>query len=155
MDRKVRRAQERCDRDNAPRAVDAAGQARIDALEAQVKAALEAAQAAGEEGDVDQSLVLAQQAEALAAALGRLRAELTLPDKTMTVCEVCCVYIASNDSEARKQARRRPPPPAPTRSAPHRLRFHSTGRCLGDGAEGGSGPVSDRPAAAGRRCTAA
>jgi hypothetical protein len=65
--------------------------------------ALENSERRAEEGDVDSSMVLAKQAEALRASHESLLKTLTLPERTMTVCDVCGVFINSTDNEARRQ----------------------------------------------------
>lgn len=65
--------------------------------------ALEKAEQLGEEGDVDGALVFSQQAEAFAKQKEVQHRQLTQPDRTMTVCEICGVFINSTDNEARRR----------------------------------------------------
>jgi len=76
-----------------------------------------------EEGEVDASMALAAQAEGLQKEHDKLLGSLTQPDRVMSVCEVCGVFINSTDNEQRRQARSSsppadgapaPPPPGPT-----------------------------------------
>lgn len=66
--------------------------------------ALEQSQKLGEEGDVDGSMVFAQQVESLTQQHDSLKKTLTQPERTMTVCEVCGVFINSTDNEQRRKA---------------------------------------------------
>lgn len=67
--------------------------------------ALERSEKAGEEGDVDASLSLTQQAEAYKRQAESLRRTLTMPERTMEVCEICGVFINSTDNEQRRLVR--------------------------------------------------
>lgn len=62
-------------------------------------------QEAGEAGNVDESMALAQQAEEAQQAHDRLHRTLITPDRTMTVCEICGVFINSTDNEQRRLVR--------------------------------------------------
>lgn len=62
-------------------------------------------QEAGEAGNVDASMALAQQAEEVQQGHDRLQRQLTTPDRTMTVCEICGVFINSTDNEQRRLVR--------------------------------------------------
>lgn len=64
--------------------------------------ALEKSQALGEEGDVDGSMAMAQQAENYKRSHENLHRQLTQPDRTMTVCDICGVFINSTDNEQRR-----------------------------------------------------
>ncbi len=57
-------------------------------------------QALGEMGDVDQSLMLAQQADAYKKQHDELHKRMSTPERVMTVCEVCGVFINTIDSAA-------------------------------------------------------
>lgn len=70
-----------------------------------VAEALAKSQALGEEGDVDQALMLSQQAEAYKKQHEELYKRLSTPDRIMTVCEICGVFINSTDNDARKLVR--------------------------------------------------
>ena len=52
---------------------------------------------------MDGSMLFAQQAEAFNAQHVALQKSLTQPDRTMTVCEVCGVFINSTDNEQRRK----------------------------------------------------
>lgn len=69
---------------------------------------LRKSQEAGEQGDVDVSMALAQQAEDLQGQHDRLKRSLTAPDRTMMVCDICGVFINSTDNDQRRQVRRPP-----------------------------------------------
>lgn len=102
MDRKIRRAKDRADKENAPKELLPSDQARLDDLLARRKDALDRSQSAGEEGDVDLSMLLAQQAEQLKQQHDQLEKQLKQPERTMTVCDVCGVFINSTDNDQRK-----------------------------------------------------
>lgn len=63
-------------------------------------------QAMAEAGDVDGSLVCAQQAETYKKQHETLQTQLTAPERVMTVCEVCGVFINSTDNDQRRQVRK-------------------------------------------------
>jgi len=56
----------------------------------------------GEMGDVDAALECTQQAESIGRQHETLHKQLTEPDRTMTVCEICGVFINSTDNEQRR-----------------------------------------------------
>jgi hypothetical protein len=56
----------------------------------------------GEEGDVDGALEATKQAEAIGRQHEALYKQLTEPERTMTVCEICGVFINSTDNEQRR-----------------------------------------------------
>lgn len=56
----------------------------------------------GEMGDVDSALEVTKQADALAQQHQTLYKQLTEPERTMTVCEICGVFINSTDNEQRR-----------------------------------------------------
>ncbi|GIM14201.1 hypothetical protein Vretimale_17234, partial [Volvox reticuliferus] len=62
-------------------------------------------QEAGEAGDVDVSMALAQQAQEMPAQHDRLHRNLTAPERTMSVCDICGVFINSTDNDQRRQVR--------------------------------------------------
>lgn len=53
---------------------------------------------------MDGSMVFAQQVESLKQQHDSLKKTLTQPERTMTVCEVCGVFINSTDNEQRRKA---------------------------------------------------
>ncbi len=67
--------------------------------------ALAKSQALGEAGDVDQSLMLSQQAEAYKRQHEEMYKRLSTPDRQMTVCEICGVFINSTDNDSRRLVR--------------------------------------------------
>ena len=57
---------------------------------------------AAEQGNVDASMTFANQAEALRKQQTELYKQFTTPERTMSVCDVCGVFINSTDSDQRK-----------------------------------------------------
>ena len=55
-----------------------------------------------EEGDVDGSMVKMAEAEALQQKWKELLDSYTQPDRTMSVCEICGVFVQSTDNEQRR-----------------------------------------------------
>lgn len=55
-----------------------------------------------EAGNVDASMVYAEQAEKLKKQHDELFTQFTTPERTMAVCEVCGVFINSTDNDQRK-----------------------------------------------------
>mmetsp|Transcript_40314 Transcript_40314/g.95794 ORF Transcript_40314/g.95794 Transcript_40314/m.95794 type:complete len:322 (+) Transcript_40314:134-1099(+) len=103
MDRKIARAKDRAEKESAPRPLSEADKKALDDLDAKMKEALEKAEKLGEEGDVDGAQVFSQQAESLAKQKETQYRQLTQPERTMSVCEVCGVFINSTDNEARRR----------------------------------------------------
>lgn len=68
--------------------------------------AMHRSQAMAEAGDVDGSMVCAQQAETYKKQHDTLHTQLTAPERVMTVCEVCGVFINSTDNDQRRQVRK-------------------------------------------------
>ena len=60
-----------------------------------------------EEGDVDGSMVKVAEAEALQQKWKELHESYTQPDRTMSVCEICGVFVQSTDNEQRRLVRSR------------------------------------------------
>ena len=60
-----------------------------------------------EEGDVDGSMVKVAEAEALQQKWKELHESYTQPDRTMSVCEICGVFVQSTDNEQRRLVRPR------------------------------------------------
>ncbi len=56
----------------------------------------------GEEGDVDGAMAMTKQAENLGKQYEVLHKQLTEPERTMTVCDICGVFINSTDNEQRR-----------------------------------------------------
>lgn len=56
----------------------------------------------GEAGDVDGALDATQQADAAGRQHDVLRRQLTEPERSMSVCEICGVFINSTDNEQRR-----------------------------------------------------
>jgi hypothetical protein len=59
----------------------------------------------GEQGDVDGSMASAQQAEVLKRQHENLLRQSTAPERTMSVCDICGIFISSTDNDARRQVR--------------------------------------------------
>lgn len=64
---------------------------------------LENSEKLAESGDVDASLALAKQLELTREEYAALLKKATERDRTMTVCDVCGVFMTSTDSEARRE----------------------------------------------------
>ena len=56
-----------------------------------------------EEGDVDGSILFANTADGFKTQWEQLHASFTQPERTMTVCDVCGVFINSTDNEQRRR----------------------------------------------------
>jgi RNA-binding protein Luc7-like 2 len=72
--------------------------------QAREKEALATSEAKAEEGDVDGAMLFAKQAETFAASYETTLKSLTLPDRTMTVCEVCGVFINAVETDTKRKA---------------------------------------------------
>jgi hypothetical protein len=72
--------------------------------------ALEKSGKLGEEGDVDGAMMLTQQADAYKKQYEEMYKRLSTPDRTMTVCEVCGVFINSADVDDKKWGGKVPQP---------------------------------------------
>ena len=70
--------------------------------QARQKEASEKAERLAEEADVDGSQMFAQQAEAFARQHDALHKQFQQPERTMSVCEVCGVFINSTDNDQRR-----------------------------------------------------
>jgi RNA-binding protein Luc7-like 2 len=57
------------------------------------------------EGDADGSMAMTEAAEKFRAEHDQLHEELTTPERTKSVCEVCGVFINSTDNEQRRLVR--------------------------------------------------
>ena len=66
---------------------------------------LENSERLAENGDVDASAALAKQLELTRAEYAAVHKKATERDRTMTVCDVCGVFMTSTDSEARREVR--------------------------------------------------
>ena len=75
-------------------------------LQGQEVDAMHRSQAMAEAADVDGSMVCAQQAETYKKQHETLHTSLTAPERVMTVCEVCGVFINSTDNDQRRQVRK-------------------------------------------------
>lgn len=56
----------------------------------------------GEMGDVDGAMEATSQADLLGQQHEKLYKQLTEPERTMTVCDICGVFINSTDNEQRR-----------------------------------------------------
>ena len=77
----------------------------------QEKDALAKSEERAEAGDVDSSMIYAQSAEGFAKRHADLLKQFTTPERTMSVCDVCGVFINSTDNDARKAVRPQPTGP--------------------------------------------
>lgn len=66
---------------------------------------LENSEKLAENGDIDESLALAKQLELTREEYVAAFKKATERDRTMTVCDVCGVFMTSTDSEARREVR--------------------------------------------------
>lgn len=66
---------------------------------------MEKSQELGEAGDIDGSLIFSQQAETFKLQMEGYKATFCQPERTMTVCEVCGVFINSTDNEQRRKVK--------------------------------------------------
>eukprot|EP00873_Tetraselmis_striata_P045870 jgi/Tetstr1/466134/TSEL_010697.t2 len=103
MDRKIQRAKERAEKESQPRPLSAEDKVALDELDTKMKDALEKAEQLGEEGDVDGAQVFSQQAEVFSKQKEAKHRAATEPERTMTVCDICGVFINSTDNEARRR----------------------------------------------------
>lgn len=71
-------------------------------LQAKEKAALKQSEESAEAGNVDASMLFTQQAEGFKKEHDELYTKFSTPERTMTVCDVCGVFINSTDNDQRK-----------------------------------------------------
>jgi RNA-binding protein Luc7-like 2 len=71
--------------------------------QAKEKEALDRSEVLAEEGDVDGSILFANTADGFKTQWEQLHASFTQPERTMTVCDVCGVFINSTDNEQRRR----------------------------------------------------
>lgn len=103
MDRKIGKNKQRADEENAPKTVTEEQRRLLDDMAAQVKQLMDLSEKLGEEGNVNQSLQTAQEAEKIKKERENLDKLLKYPcGRIMFVCEVCGVFINSTDNEARR-----------------------------------------------------
>ncbi|GLC50651.1 hypothetical protein PLESTB_000403500 [Pleodorina starrii] len=124
MDRKIAKAKERAEAESSARPLKPDDAARLAEMQAKAKELLHKSQEAGEAGDVDVSMALAQQANEMQAQHDRLHRSLTAPERTMSVCDICGVFINSTDNDQRRQVRN-PAQPSPSMLA---AQEHLTGK---------------------------
>ncbi|KAG2493834.1 hypothetical protein HYH03_008052 [Edaphochlamys debaryana] len=103
MDRKIAKAKERAEAESSARPIKPDDAQRLAEMQTKAKELLTRSQEAGEAGDVDVSMALAQQATEMQAQHDRLHRSLTAPERTMTVCDICGVFINSTDNDQRRQ----------------------------------------------------
>ncbi|MEW5311126.1 MAG: hypothetical protein WDW38_002866 [Sanguina aurantia] len=103
MDRKISKSKERAAAESAPREIRTEDQGRLNDLQQKARDALEKSQKAGEDGDVDASIMLAATADDLKLQHDRMVKQLTAPDRTMSVCDICGVFVNSTDNDQRRQ----------------------------------------------------
>lgn len=102
MDRKIERQKERANKDSEPRSLSEKEKEQLAAIKAKEKEATEKAEKLAEDADVDGSQMFAQQAEAFSRQHDALQKQFQLPERTMSVCEVCGVFINSTDNDQRR-----------------------------------------------------
>jgi len=56
----------------------------------------------GESGDVDGSMAMAQQADVFKRQHETLMKNATQPERSMTVCDICGIFISSTDNDLRR-----------------------------------------------------
>ncbi|KAG2422731.1 hypothetical protein HXX76_015818 [Chlamydomonas incerta] len=103
MDRKIAKAKDRAEAESSARPLKPEDAARLSDMQAKAKEMLQKSQEAGEAGEVDVSMALAQQATEMQAQHDRLHKSLTAPERTMSVCDICGVFINSTDNDQRRQ----------------------------------------------------
>ncbi|PNW73163.1 hypothetical protein CHLRE_14g621300v5 [Chlamydomonas reinhardtii] len=103
MDRKIAKAKDRAEAESSARPLKPEDAARLADMQAKAKEMLQKSQEAGEAGEVDVSMALAQQATEMQAQHDRLHKSLTAPERTMSVCDICGVFINSTDNDQRRQ----------------------------------------------------
>ena len=79
----------------------------------QEKEAMVLSEKLAEDGDVDGSMAKMAEAEGLQAKWKELFDSYTQPDRTMSVCEICGVFVQSTDNEQRRLVRALCSPPIP------------------------------------------
>lgn len=104
MDRKIERQKERAVKESLPRMLTAADKAKLDDFLKRQGELVEQSEQLAEAGDVDASMARASRAEKLKEEHDQTLVTLTAPDRIMTVCEVCGVFINCTDSEQRQLA---------------------------------------------------
>jgi RNA-binding protein Luc7-like 2 len=81
-------------------------------VQAKEREALSLSETKAEEGDVDGAMLFAKQAEAFATQHETTLKQLTQPDRIMTVCEVCGVFINMVETDRKGKAGVEPVRPA-------------------------------------------
>ncbi|KAK9821175.1 hypothetical protein WJX74_004864 [Apatococcus lobatus] len=103
MDKKIERQKERAEKESEPRVLTPDDQRRLDEILGREKEAQRQSEAMAEAGNVDGSMAMATQAESYHSQHDALHKSLTTPERIMTVCDVCGVFINSTDNEQRRQ----------------------------------------------------
>eukprot|EP00884_Botryococcus_braunii_P012728 jgi/Botrbrau1/21456/Bobra.0216s0064.1 len=104
MDRKIERQKERAVKESEPRLLTPAEKEQLAAIMTKEKEALALSESKAEEGDVDGAMLFAKQAEAFSTQHETLHKQLTTPDRVMTVCEVCGVFINLVETDRKGKA---------------------------------------------------
>mmetsp|Transcript_19356 Transcript_19356/g.58498 ORF Transcript_19356/g.58498 Transcript_19356/m.58498 type:complete len:361 (-) Transcript_19356:1452-2534(-) len=104
MDRKIERQKERAEKESQPRLLTAADKAKLEELLTQQREMVKESEARAEDGDVDASMAAAAKAEKLKEEHDQNLVTMTAPERIMTVCEVCGVFINCTDAEQRQLA---------------------------------------------------
>uniref|UniRef100_A0A383VAM8 Uncharacterized protein n=1 Tax=Tetradesmus obliquus TaxID=3088 RepID=A0A383VAM8_TETOB len=102
MDAKIRKNKERAEAESRPKVLKVDDQRRLDEIKMRQAEMLARAGQLGEEGDVDGAIEATKQAEAIGRQHDTLHKQLTEPERTMTVCDICGVFINSTDNDQRR-----------------------------------------------------
>eukprot|EP00882_Tetradesmus_deserticola_P004231 GHRQ01004468.1.p1 GENE.GHRQ01004468.1~~GHRQ01004468.1.p1 ORF type:complete len:233 (+),score=91.28 GHRQ01004468.1:236-934(+) len=102
MDAKIRKNKERAEAESRPKVLKVDDQRRVDEIKMRQAELVARAAQLGEEGDVDGALEVTKQAEAVGRQHDTLYKQLTEPERTMTVCDICGVFINSTDNDQRR-----------------------------------------------------
>ncbi|KAG1656014.1 hypothetical protein FOA52_005642 [Chlamydomonas sp. UWO 241] len=110
MDMKIARSKERADRESAPKTPRPEEQARLDELNARAKAALMRSGELGEAGDVDTAMAASGEADMYKKQHAELFRKVSAPERSLSVCEVCGVFISAMDADESKWGGKVPQP---------------------------------------------
>jgi rubrerythrin len=103
MDRKIAKNKQRANEENMPKPLSEEQKKLLDLLATRIHQLTESSQEFGDQGEVEQSLHAALEAEKIKTERESLEQRLKYPNgRIMFVCEVCGVFINSTDSEARR-----------------------------------------------------
>eukprot|EP00878_Enallax_costatus_P017931 GHUV01018856.1.p1 GENE.GHUV01018856.1~~GHUV01018856.1.p1 ORF type:complete len:371 (+),score=85.32 GHUV01018856.1:301-1413(+) len=102
MDVKIKRNKERAEAESRPKVLKPDDQRRLDDISARQADMVARAAHLGEMGDIDGAMECTKQADILGQQHATLHKQLTEPERTMTVCDICGVFINSTDNEQRR-----------------------------------------------------